>query len=489
MTLSVRRLHGVERLGGPLLVVHAAPGIALGEDVRVAGPDGTLRHGQVVELHEDLAVVQVYEGTAGLALDSTTVELTGEPFRLGVSSQMLGRVMDGRGRPIDDGPPITPIALADVSGWAINPASRDHPSDLIETGVTAIDLLSSLVRGQKLPIFTGAGLPANALAARIATGARMLGEERFVTIFAAMGITRREADYFRDAFVSSGALDRLAFFLNLAEDPAIERLLTPRCALTLAEHLAFELGLNVLVVLTDVLAYGEALRELGTAREEIPSRRGYPGYLYTDLATLFERAGRVRGRPGSLTVLPIVTMPDDDITHPIPDLTGYITEGQIVLSRDLHGRGVAPPVDVLPCLSRVMNAGIGEGRTRAEHRAVADQLYALYARGRELRRLVTVIGESALSAADRRVLSFANDFETTLVGQGDARRTLDESFAAAWRLLGSVPRDELIRIPAAVLDANWQPAAGAGTPSAADPADASGVPDTARVRDAVGAGA
>jgi V/A-type H+-transporting ATPase subunit B len=470
MTLSVRRLHGVDRLGGPLLVVRAAPGIALGEDVRVGDPDGATRHGQVVELREDLAVVQVYEGTAGLALDSTTVELTGEPFRLGVSSQMLGRVMDGRGRPIDGGPPITPIAHADVSGGAINPASRDHPSDLIETGVTAIDLLSSLVRGQKLPIFTGAGLPANELAARIATGARMLGDERFVTIFAAMGITRREADFFRDAFVSSGALDRLAFFLNLAEDPAIERLLTPRCALTLAEHLAFELGLNVLVVLTDILAYGEALRELGTAREEIPSRRGYPGYLYTDLATLFERAGRVRGKPGSLTVLPIVTMPDDDITHPIPDLTGYITEGQIVLSRELHGRGIEPPVDVLPCLSRVMNAGIGEGRTRAEHRAVADQLYALYARGRELRRLVTVIGESALSAADRRILAFAGDFETMLVGQGATRRSLDDSFAVAWRLLGQVPRDELIRIPAAVLDASWRPTTDAPPAAAEVPA-------------------
>jgi V/A-type H+/Na+-transporting ATPase subunit B len=454
MTLSKRRLRGVERLSGPLLVVRRAPGVALGEDVRVEGVDGAVRHGQVVELQPDLAVVQVYEGTAGLALDSTRVELTGEPFRLGVTSRMLGRVMDGRGRPIDDGPPITPLVLADVNGGAINPASRDHPSDLIETGVSAIDLLASLVRGQKLPIFTGAGLPANGLAARIATGARVLGEERFVTIFAAMGITRREADFFREAFASSGTLDRLAFFLNLADDPTIERLLTPRCALTLGEHLAFELGLNVLVVLTDVLAYGEALRELGTAREEIPSRRGYPGYLYTDLATLFERAGRVHGRPGSLTILPIVTMPDDDITHPIPDLTGYITEGQIVLSRDLHGRGVEPPIDVLPCLSRVMNAGIGEGRTRPEHRAVADQLYALYARGRELRRLVTVIGEAALSASERRILDFADRFELVFVGQGVERRTLDESFDVAWRLLGTLPREELTRLPADVVDAN-----------------------------------
>lgn len=455
MSLSVRRLHGVERLAGPLLVVHRPPGIALGEDVNVRGADGADRHGQVVELGLDLAVVQVYEGTSGLALGTTLVELTGEPFRLGVSSRMLGRVMDGRGRPIDDGPPITPLRLADVNGGAINPASRDHPSDLIETGISAIDLLASLVRGQKLPIFTGAGLPADELAARVATGARVLGEERFVTIFAAMGITRREADFFRDAFVGSGTLERLAFFLNLADDPTIERLLTPRCALTLGEHLAFELGLDVLVVMTDVLAYGEALRELGTAREEIPGRRGYPGYLYTDLATLFERAGRVHGRPGSLTVLPIVTMPDDDISHPIPDLTGYITEGQIVLSRELHGHGIEPPIDALPCLSRVMNAGIGEGRTRPEHRAVADQLYALYARGRELRRLVTVIGEAALSASEQRTLRFADRFERELVGQGPVRRTLGDSFDVAWRLLGSMPRDELTRIPADVLDANW----------------------------------
>ena len=471
MTLSVRRLRGVERLGGPLLVVHRAPGMSLGEEAVIEAPDGRVRHGRVVELRADLAVLQVYEGTAGLGLDTTRVELTGEPFRLGVSARMLGRVMDGRGRPIDDGPPITPLRLADVNGGAINPAARDHPSDLIETGISAIDLLASLVRGQKLPIFTGAGLPADDLAARIATGARVLGEERFVTVFAAMGITRRESEFFRDAFVASGTLDRIAFFLNLADDPAIERLLTPRCALTLGEHLAFEIGLDVLVVMTDLVAYGEALRELGTAREEIPSRRGYPGYLYTDLATLYERAGRVRGRPGSLTLLPIVTMPDDDITHPIPDLTGYITEGQIVLSRDLLGQGVSPPIDVLPCLSRVMNAGIGAGRTRPEHRAVADQLYAVYAHGRELRRLVTVIGEAALSAAEHRILGFADRFERTLVGQGRARRTLDETFAVAWELLGSLPRDELARIPPDVLDANLPPAREAASSEAA-PAEA-----------------
>jgi V/A-type H+-transporting ATPase subunit B len=470
MTLSARRLRGIERLAGPLLVVRRAPGIALGEEVSVTGPDGRFRHGRVVELEPELAIVQVYEGTAGLDLPTTVVELTGEPFRLGVSAAMLGRVMDGRGRPADGGPPIVPLRTADVNGGAINPAAREHPQDFIETGISAIDLLASLVRGQKLPIFTGAGLPASELAARIATGARLLGEERFVTVFGAMGITRREADFFRDAFAGSGALDRIASFLNLADDPAIERLLTPRCALTLAEHLAFDLGMNVLVVLTDVTAYGEALRELSTAREEIPGRRGYPGYLYTDLATLFERAGRVRGQPGSITVLPIVTMPDDDITHPIPDLTGYITEGQIVLSRELHRRAITPPIDALPCLSRVMNAGIGAGRTRPEHRALADQLYALYARGTELRRLVTVIGEAALSLAEGRALAFADRFEARLVGQGPNRRTLEETFEVAWGLLDELPRDELGRLTDEVLAAH-RAAEGAGRAVDAGPAE------------------
>jgi V/A-type H+-transporting ATPase subunit B len=451
MTLSAIRVRGVERLAGPLLVVRRSGAMGLSHEVTVSSLDGTVRHGLIVELGEDVAVVQVYEGTGGLTLPDTTIELSGEPFRLGVSAAMLGRVMDGRGTPIDGGPPIVPLRLVDVNGGAINPAARDHPQDFIETGISAIDLLASLVRGQKLPIFTGAGLPADQVAARIATGARLLGEERFVTVFAAMGITRREADYFRDAFAAAGTIDRIASFINLADDPAIERLLTPRCALALSEHLALDLGMNVLAVLTDVTAYGEALRELATAREEIPGRRGYPGYLYTDLATLFERAGRVRGRAGSLTVLPIVTMPDDDITHPIPDLTGYITEGQIVLSRELWGRGVDPPIDALPCLSRVMNAGIGPGRTRPEHRALADQLYAVYARGRELRRLVTVIGEAALSGNERQVLEFADRFETRLVGQGAARRTLDESFAIAWELLEGMPREELGRLSDEVL--------------------------------------
>ncbi len=453
MTLSLRRLRGVERLGGPILVIRRAPRVALGDEVVVwagssGGPRGAVRHGRVVEIDEEHAIIQVYEGTGGLDLETTVVEPGEGPFRLGVSATMLGRRMDGRGRPIDGGPPIVPIRLVTVDGGAINPVSRDNPRDFIETGVTAIDLLASLVRGQKLPIFTGAGLPANELAARIALGARVLGDSRFVTVFAAMGITSREAAYFESVFAASGALDRIAVFLNLADDPAIERLLTPRCALTLGEHLAFDLGLEVLVVMTDVLAYGEALRELSTAREEIPGRRGYPGYLYTDLATLFERAGRIRGRPGSLTLLPIVTLPDDDITHPVPDLTGYITEGQIVLSRELWGRGIDPPIDALPCLSRVMNAGIGEGRTRPEHRLVADQLYALYARGRELRRLLVVLGEATLSPSERAILAAADAFETRLVGQAGERRSLDTSFDVAWELLLELPEETLTRLPA-----------------------------------------
>ncbi len=451
MTLSVRRVRGVDRLEGPLAIVRRVPDVALGEEVVLRGRDGVARHGQVLELDADWVVVQVYEGTLGLDLAATAVELSGEPFRLGVSRGMLGRVLDGRGRPIDGGPAIVPAVSVDVNGQAINPAARLGPHEFIETGITAIDLLATLVRGQKLPIFTGAGLPANELAAAIATGARVLGAEPFVTVLAALGITRREADFFRDAFASAGSLDRVALFLNLAEDPAVERLLTPRCALALGEHLAFDAGMHVLVVLTDITSYGDALRELATAREEVPGRRGYPGYLYTDLARLFERAGRVRGKPGSLTLLPIVTMPDDDITHPIPDLTGYITEGQIVLSRELHARGIFPPIDVLPCLSRLMNAGIGRDRTRAEHRAVADQLYALYARGRDLRRLVAVIGEAGLTAGEQRILGFADRFEQDVVGQGGRHRTLDDSFDVAWSTLATLPPDELTGIPLDVL--------------------------------------
>ena len=345
-------------------------------------------------------------------------------------------------------------AFRDVNGAPLNPVVRDHPSEFIETGISAIDGLNTLVRGQKLPIFSGFGLPATQLAARIAADARVPGRtgEEFVVVFAAIGITEREASFFRRFFVETGALEYAVLFLNLAEDPAIERLLTPRAALTVAEHLGFEEGMHVLVILTDVTNYCEALREIAAAREEIPGRRGYPGYMYTDLASLFERAGRLRGRPGSVTQLLILSMPDDDITHPIPDLTGYITEGQIVLSRPLDRRGISPPIDVLPSLSRLMNAGIGPGKTRDDHRAVADQLYALFARGTELRRLATIIGEAALSGDDRRYLAFADEFEQVFVGQGDARRTIDETLDLAWTLLARFPESELRRIPRELRD-------------------------------------
>ena len=338
------------------------------------------------------------------------------------SPELLGRVLNGTGKPIDGGAPIIPEQRLDITGSPINPYCREQPADFIETGISAIDGLNTLVRGQKLPIFSGSGLPANELAAQIIRQARVKSGEEFAIVFGAMGITHREAAYFMQQFETTGALERVVFFLNLADDPTVERLLTPKCALTVAEYLAFEKDMQVLVVLSDMTNYCEALREVSTAREEVPGRRGYPGYMYTDLSTIYERAGRIKGRKGSVTQLPILTMPDDDITHPIPDLTGYITEGQIVLSRHLHRRGVFPPIDVLPCLSRLMNLGIGEGKTREDHRAVANQLYAAYAQGRDLRRLVAIVGEEALSDTDRRYLHFADDFEKRIVGQGDEGR-------------------------------------------------------------------
>jgi len=364
-------------------------------------------------------------------------------------------VLDGSGRPLDGGPPPATAEERDVNGAPLNPVTRANPSDFIETGVSAIDALASLVRGQKLPIFSGFGLPAAELAARITEHARVPGadDDDFTVVFAAMGITRREADFFRRRLVETAALERTVLLLNQADDPTIERLLTPRAALTIAEHLAFDLGRHVLVVLTDITNYCEALREVGAAREEVPGRRGYPGYMYTDLASLFERAGRIHGRPGSLTQLMVLSMPDDDITHPIPDLTGYITEGQIVLSRELHRRGIDPPVDVLPSLSRLMNAGVGEGRTREDHRPVADQLYALVARGREVRRLASIVGESGLSDEDRRALEFGDTFERRFVDQGAGRRTIEETLDLAWELMEAFPADELRRLDPELVEA------------------------------------
>jgi len=438
----------VTQVAGPLVIAEGAVGVGFDEVVELLGPDGEMRHGRVLEIEGDRMVVQVLEGTRGLDVDKTAVRTHGRTARIGVGTELVGRILDGSGRPIDGGPPPATTDERDVNGAPLNPVARANPSDFIETGVSAIDGLASLVRGQKLPIFSGFGLPAAELAARITEHARVPGaeEDGFTVVFAAMGITRREADFFRTRLVETGAIERTVLILNQAGDPTIERLLTPRAALTIAEHLAFELDRHVLVILTDVTNYCEALREIGAAREEIPGRRGYPGYMYTDLASLYERAGRIHGRNSSLTQLMIVSMPDDDITHPIPDLTGYITEGQIVLARDLHRRGVDPPVDVLPSLSRLMNSGVGEGRTREDHRPVADQLFALVARGREVRQLSAIVGEAGLSDEDRRVLDFAAAFECRFIDQGTRRRTIEETLDLAWELLGEFPAEELRRL-------------------------------------------
>jgi V/A-type H+-transporting ATPase subunit B len=427
---------------GPLLFVERVRGVGYGEMVEVLTPTAERRQGQVLEVDGDRAVVQVLGGTRDLDLQRTAVSFRGDVLRLGVGEDLLGRTLDGSGRPIDGGPPPVPQDHRDVNGLPINPASRASPKEFVQTGISAIDGLNTLVRGQKLPIFSGFGLPANDLAAQIAATVAG-GESGGAVVFAAVGITHREADFFRRRLEESAALERTVFFLNLADDPAIERLLTPRAALTAAEFLAFDLDMDVLVITTDMTNYCEALREVSTAREEIPGRRGYPGYLYTDLATIYERAGRVQGRPGSITQLVILSMPGDDITHPIPDLTGYITEGQIVLSRELHRRGVYPPIDVLPSLSRLMNAGIGPDKTREDHRAVADRLYAFYAQGQDLRRLVAIIGEAALSAEDRRYLEFADAFERRFVGQGRTPRKIGETLDLAWDLLSGFPESEL----------------------------------------------
>ncbi|MDL1911957.1 V-type ATP synthase subunit B [Chloroflexi bacterium CFX6] len=454
LTTEYRTLSQVR---GPLIFVERIADVAYNEIVEIIGPDGDVRLGQVLEVDQRRCMVRIFLGTSGLDLDTTRVRFTGDVARLGVSLSMLGRVLDGSGLPIDGGPPIIPERSLDINGLPVNPSMRTHPSEFIQTGVSAIDGLNTLTRGQKLPIFSGAGLPANELAAQIASQARVVGgnaggveskgSEPFAVVFAAIGITQRETAFFMDQFRASDAMDRTVLFVNRADDPSIERLLTPRAALTAAEYLAFTHNRHVLVILTDMTNYCEALREIAAASEEVPGRRGYPGYMYSDLASLYERSGRIHGKSGSVTQLVILTMPDDDITHPIPDLTGYITEGQIVLSRDLHRKGVYPPIDVLPSLSRLMNEGIGKGKTRADHRSVADQLYAMYAEGRDLRRLVAIIGEAALSAEDRRVLDFARRFEENFIGQGMVNREIAETLERAWELLAPMPADLLKRIP------------------------------------------
>jgi V/A-type H+-transporting ATPase subunit B len=455
--LVTKEYRTTSQIKGPLIFVDGITGVAFNEMVEILDPAGQVRLGQVLEVDRNRCMVRVFEGSAGLDLDLTRIRFTGDVTRLDVSLSMLGRVLDGSGQPIDSGPPIIPEISLDINGLPINPIVRTHPSEFIQTGISAIDGLNTLTRGQKLPIFSGAGLPANELAAQIASQARVRGRgagapEPFAVVFSAIGITHREASFFMEQFRASDAMDRTVMFINRADDPSIERLLTPRAALTAAEYLAFTQHRHVLVIMSDMTNYCEALREIAAASEEVPGRRGYPGYMYSDLASLYERAGRIHGKQGSVTQLIILTMPDDDITHPIPDLTGYITEGQIVLRRDLHRKGIYPPIDVLPSLSRLMNAAIGEGKTRLDHRAIADQLYALYAEGRDLRKLVAIIGEAALSANDRLVLDFASRFEETFIGQGMVDRDISRSLDIAWELIGPLPRELLKRVPQEYLE-------------------------------------
>jgi V/A-type H+-transporting ATPase subunit B len=456
VTLATTDYQTIGEVAGPLLFVSKVKGASYGEMVEIHSVDGSLKYGQVIEIAGEMAVVQVFGPTAGLDVLKTSVRFSGEVAKMPCSANLLGRILNGMGQPRDGGPEIFAEEEREIIGSPINPWSRDEPRDFIQTGICAIDGLNTLVRGQKLPIFGGAGLPGNEVAAQIVKNAKVISGEEFAIVFGAMGITRREASFFQSSFAETGALERVCFFMNLAEDPTVERIITPRCALTMAEFLAFEYDMQVLVILTDMTNYCEALREISAAREEVPGRRGYPGYMYTDLASLYERAGRIKGRKGSITQVPILTMPDDDITHPIADLTGYITEGQIVLSRGLHRKGVFPPIDVLPCLSRLMNQGIGEGKTRGDHRGVADQLYAFYAEGVDLRRLVAIIGEEALSETDRLYLKFSDEFEEQFLNQADENRDIEETLEIGWNLLSLLPANELKRIKVEYIDQYYQ---------------------------------
>jgi V/A-type H+-transporting ATPase subunit B len=446
--IKTKEYKTVREVAGPILVVEGVEGVAFGEVVRIKTPDGENRLGQVLESSKDIAVVQVFEGTSGIDTSETSVRFTGEIMRLAVSKDMVGRFFDGLGRPLDGGPEIISDIKLPITGSPINPTARAYPNEFIQTGISTIDGMNTLVRGQKLPIFSGSGMSHNELAAQIARQARVItSEESFSVVFAAMGITHEESSFFIRDFERTGAIERIVAFINLADNPAIERIITPKMALTTAEYLAFECDMHVLVILTDMTNYCEALREIAAAREEVPGRRGYPGYMYTDLSTNYERAGRIRGKNGSITQIPILSMPDDDITHPIPDLTGYITEGQFVLTRELHNKGIYPSVDVLPSLSRLMNEGIGEGRTRADHLGVSDQCYSAYAEGRDIRNLVAVVGEEALTERDKLYLEFADKFEKEFVTQSsDENRTIEETLDLGWKLLSILPEGELKRI-------------------------------------------
>ena len=444
----IKEYKTIQEIASPLMIVKNVEGVTYDELAEIELPNGEVRRCKVLEVEDDHAVVQLFESAQGINLAQSKVRFLGHPLQLGVSEDMLGRVFNGMGEPIDGGRAILAEEHRDINGLPMNPAARAYPAEFIQTGVSTIDGLNTLVRGQKLPIFSASGLPHAALAAQIARQAKVLGDnENFAVVFAAIGITFEESEYFIQEFRRTGAIDRTVVFSNLANDPAVERIATPRMALTAAEYLAFEKDMQVLVILTDITNYAEALREVSAAKKEVPGRRGYPGYLYTDLATLYERAGRRIGKSGSITMIPILTMPEDDKTHPIPDLTGYITEGQIILSRDLYRKGIIPPVDVLPSLSRLKDKGIGEGKTREDHSGTMNQLFAAYARGKDAKELMTILGEAALSDDDKQFAKFADAFEQRYVNQGNnTNRTIEDTLNLGWELLSLLPRTELKRI-------------------------------------------
>lgn len=448
----------IEEVAGPLMLIKNVSGVTYNELSEIELGNGETRRCRVLEIDGTNALVQLFENSTGINLAESKVRFLGRQMELPVSEDMLGRVFDGLGRPTDGGPQIIPEMRLDVNGKPMNPAARKYPQEFIQTGVSAIDGLNTLVRGQKLPIFSASGLPHAQLAAQIARQAKVKGkDEKFAVVFAAMGITFEESNYFIDSFRETGALDRTVLFINLANDPAIERIATPKMALTAAEYLAFEKNMHVLVILTDITNYADALREVSAARKEVPGRRGYPGYMYTDLATIYERAGRQNGKDGSITMIPILTMPEDDKTHPIPDLTGYITEGQIILSRDLYRKGVEPPIDVLPSLSRLKDKGIGEGRTRADHSGTMNQLFSAYARGKDAKELMVILGEAALTDIDKLYARFAEEFEKKYVSQGyDSDRSIEETLDIGWELLRILPRSELKRINDEFLDKYYE---------------------------------
>ncbi len=449
----------IQEVAGPLMMVQGVENVTYNELGEIELASGETRRCKVLEINGTNALVQLFENSTGINLAESKVRFLGRAMELGVAEDMLSRVFDGLGRPIDNGPEILPEKRMDINGLPMNPAARNYPQEFIQTGISAIDGLNTLVRGQKLPIFSASGLPHAELAAQIARQAKVRGtSEPFAVVFAAMGITFEESNYFIESFKATGAIDRSVMFINLANDPAVERIATPRMALTAAEYLAFEKNMHVLVILTDITNYADSLREVSAARKEVPGRRGYPGYMYTDLASLYERAGRQKGKNGSITMIPILTMPEDDKTHPIPDLTGYITEGQIILSRELHRQGVTPPIDVLPSLSRLKDKGIGEGKTRADHANTMNQLFAAYARGKEAKELMVVLGEAALTEIDKLYAKFADAFEKQYVSQGyNANRNIEETLEIGWKLLGILPRAELKRIKDAFLDEYYKP--------------------------------